>query len=81
MEFPFIISKVIQLDSEGFAVLDANTYNSRTGYKKMSYYPNSLGPSSSDPQAEYLSMILDQMGQASSKVNKLVTPFIQRHKH
>jgi hypothetical protein len=69
MEFPFYISKVLSPDEEGFVILDAASMNQKSGTKNTPAYINTYGQTKLDPSRDYLVSILDQMGEASSKVS------------
>lgn len=68
MEFPVYLSKVLPVDSEGFAIIDAASLNPRTGLLNSAYSgrtAHQLGAL----DTKYLAQIIDRMGEASSLVN------------
>ena len=75
MEFNFNVAKVLRADEQGFCFLDGakgNPYTSAGAQMSRSsmYFGQGSGPSSvaaSLGEGEQLSMIIDNMGAASSK--------------
>jgi hypothetical protein len=68
MEFSFQISSILPLDRDGFAVLDSTKLNPRGSFKTTPFYLQQYAPTKVDPAHEKLAQILDEMGNASSKV-------------
>ncbi len=75
MEFKFNVTKLLRPDATGFCCLDGNRGNpfSNTGAAQRSssmYFGSGGGPTASVAplsEADQLSMIIDNMGTASSK--------------
>ena len=68
MEFPFAISKVFSIAQDGFIILDASSYSSRSrpvdNSSYLQHYSKTNQSSAKDPAKQ----ILDQLGEASAKV-------------
>jgi len=66
MDFPVYLSKVIPVDSEGFAIIESSALNPRTGLL------NSTFAARGTLDTNYLAQIIDRMGEASSLVIKIL---------
>jgi len=71
MEFPFYASKVLSVDQDGFAILDAATLTSRSNYLNSGPQTRLQPFAKYDPNRDYLVQILDRMGEASSRAQGL----------
>jgi hypothetical protein len=68
MEFSFKPTEVLEIDSQGFAILDSSKFNCRGSTVSTPYYLQTYAPKL-DSTKEKLADILDRMGEASSKVS------------
>jgi alpha-tubulin N-acetyltransferase 1 len=72
MEFPFLVSKVLQLDNEGFAILDSKRCSSKAAPPSSTYsYYNAKQTVTASTYDDKLAEIINKMGEASSKAQGL----------
>ena len=74
MEFPFNAQKIFKVDGEGFVVLNGRDLSGYAGVPAGPSLPNRFGEkrdTSKMSQMAQIAMVLDQMGEASSKAQQL----------
>lgn len=72
MQFPFFVSKLVQLDEKNIAVINGRNLPSQFGGYLNSNRTN-FGSGNSKQQADSLAMVIDSLGEKSAFVKNIDT--------